>query len=144
MTTWDLSDREAVGRLRRQAVSDALDALEEMWPEDMPEDGNLERFADHKTIEFMQRSQGIPRWVFTASPDSPVRHYYAQVGNTYYWAFLDKLVEAVAHRVVQSRRLPPRSTPLLAASHGATHSGGSRSHHQQHQPRGGNQHTGGA
>lgn len=116
MTTWDLSDRETVGRLRRQAVSDAMDALEAMWPNQMPEDGDLARFADQKTVEFMQRSQGIPRWVFTAPENSPVRHYYEQVGNAYYWAFLDKLAEAVANLVVTSKRLPPRTTPLLAPS----------------------------
>lgn len=114
MTTLDLSNRETVGKLRRQAVSDALDALEEMWPDNMPEDGNLEKFANEKTEEFLQRSQQLPRHVFTEPPDSPLRRYMAQVGNVYYWTFLDKLAEATADLVISTKRVPPRTTPLIA------------------------------
>jgi len=115
-TPLDLSDRETVGKLKRQAVSDALDALDELWPDNMPDDGNLERFADEKTKEFLQRSFSIPRHVFTAPPDSPWRRYYDQVGNVYYWTFLDKFAESVANRVIATYRMPPRTTPLLASN----------------------------
>lgn len=126
---WDLSDRRVVGQLRRQAVSDALDALAELWPDQMPEDGNLERFADEKTVEFLQRSQAIPREAFTMSPDSPMRHYFRQVGNIYYWAFLDRLVEVINDRIRATYRIPPRTTPLLRRQpHARTQRNG---HHSQ-------------
>lgn len=135
---WNLSDRSVVGQLRRQAVHDAEESLKELWPDDMPEDGNLERFADEKTIEFLQRSQAIPREAFTATPDSPLRHYFKQVGNVYYWSFLDKLVESINDRIKVTYRIPPRTTPLLASSrsrNGANGANGRNGHsgHNGHQ-----------
>lgn len=110
--TWDFSKRETFGRLVRRTVDDAWTLIEERWPDDMPDDGELGPLADELTNEFMRHSQSVPRWAW-GSQDL-MRFYHETVGNFYYWFALHFLGQFVSERVQRTYRYPARTLPPAA------------------------------
>jgi len=102
-------------RLEDRAASDAHEVAKRLWRDGIP-GGKLEPVAVEATYAFVarlrQESAGLPAWVLRAGQDA-MRWYIQQIGDSYYWAFLDALGRAIGHAVPIYRAVP-RSTPLPA------------------------------
>lgn len=111
--TWDFSQRETFGRLIQRTVEDAWHMIEALWPDDMPEDGNLAPLADELTDTFLAHSQSVPRWAWS-SPQF-MQFYRETVGNFYWWFALRALSQFAGERVERNHRLPSRTLPPLSS-----------------------------